>query len=118
MKKLATSFILLGREGVFMKKFLPVIFAIAFTLPAFASCSLDANKPCTATVLDDSSSSLRNKLVPTPLDDLKKTDAFQPKFITPYQEMLINTEPASDYNSNCQFGVCLPERNPTSDITE
>ena len=41
---------------------------------------------------------------------------YVPNHITPYHSELINTEtsnatvkpPANDYNSNCQFGVCLP----------
>ncbi len=43
------------------------------------------------------------------------TDAFQPSYRKPYYDMLINTEdnvtnlpPENNYNSNCQFGVCLP----------
>ena len=98
-----------------MKKFLIAIFAITLTLPVFASCSVDMENPCTATILDDTGSTIQNKYVPTPLEDLKKTDAFQPKYFDPYQEMLINTDPvpSTDYNSNCQFGVCLPERNQT-----
>ncbi len=103
-----------------MKKFLIVIFSIIFTTPVFASCSLDIDKPCTASVSDRVYSSVQNKYIPTPLEDMKKTDAFQPRYVVPYQEMLINTEPATqaDYNSNCQFGVCLPDRGQSSVITE
>lgn len=120
MKTLSSSFILLGREEVFMKKFLIVIFSIIFTAPVFASCSLDMDKPCTATILDDAHSTVRSKYIPSPLEDIRKTDAFQPRYFEPYQEMLINTDPApsSDYNSNCQFGVCLPERGQSNMITE
>ena len=120
MKTLSSSFILLGKEEAFMKKFLIVIFSIIFTTPVFASCSLDIDKPCTASVSDRVYSSVQNKYIPSPLEDLRKTDAFQPRYVVPYQEMLINTDPVptSDYNSNCQFGVCLPERVQSNTITE
>jgi len=103
-----------------MKKFLIVIFSIISTTPVFASCSLDIDKPCTASVSDRVYSSVQNKYIPSPLEDMKKTDAFQPRYFDPYQEMLINTDPApsSDYNSNCQFGVCLPERGQSNIMTE
>ncbi len=102
-----------------MKKFLIVIFTLTLGVPVLASCEIDMDKPCTASALDRVHSSVQNKYIPSPLEDLRKTDAFQPKYFEPYQEMLINTDPASssNYNSNCQFGVCLPERGQ-SNITE
>ena len=49
------------------------------------------------------------------LDNYQKPDAFIPHYRQPYYDMLINTdtEPAevsegANYNSNCQFGVCIP----------
>ena len=103
-----------------MKKFLIVIFSFVFGIPVFAACNLDIDKPCTASASDRVYSSVRSKYIPTPLEDMKKTDAFQPRYVVPYQDMLINTEqtPTRDYNSNCQFGVCLPERGQNSTITE
>ena len=91
-----------------MKKVLLVM--ILSSMPVFAACSIDASKPCTASIIDDTRSTIHEKVLPNPLDDMKKTDAFQPKFVKPYEETLINTE-TEDYNSNCQFGVCLPQDN-------
>ena len=103
-----------------MKKVLIVIFALMFCEQVFASCSIDMDKPCTASALDRVHSSVRSKYIPSPLEDMKKTDAFQPQFVVPYQKMLINTEtkPVENYNSNCQFGVCLPEKEPSGSVVE
>lgn len=104
-----------------MKKILLLLIISVFAIPAFASCSIDSNKPCTASVLDDNPT-LQQKFAPNPLDEIKKTDAFQPKYRKPYYNELINTAPpaeTNDYNSNCQFGVCLPSVGPSEgDIVE
>lgn len=101
-----------------MKRFLTLFVISVFALPSFASCSLDSNEPCTATILDGSPS-LQEKLVPNHIEEISKTDAFQPQYKQPYYDALINTTPAtqshessSNYNSNCQFGVCLPGVGP------
>lgn len=97
-----------------MKKFLSLLIIGFFAMPAIASCSLDSSKPCTATILDDANTTLQQKIAPNPLDDLLKTDSFQRGYQPPYHDALINTRPStSDYNSNCQFGVCLPEATPS-----
>lgn len=98
-----------------MKKFLSLLIIGFFAMPAIASCSLDSSKPCTATILDDANTTLQQKIAPNPLDDLLKTDSFQREYQQPYHDALINTSPGSsaNYNSNCQFGVCLPEATPS-----
>ncbi len=97
-----------------MKKFLSLLIIGLYAMPALAACSIDANEPCTATVLDDANMTLQQKIAPNPLDDIKKTDAFRPKYRQPYNDALINTSPGTqDYNANCQFGVCLPGVEPT-----
>ncbi len=94
-----------------MKTFFTLLLISIFTLPAIASCSIDNSEACTASVLEDNPS-LQERIAPNPLDELKKTDAFQPKYIKPYYDELINTTPNNpEYNSNCQFGVCLPGSN-------
>ena len=82
-------------------------------MPALASCSLDSNEPCTASILDEDKDTLQEKLVPSPLMQIQKADAFQLQYRKPYYDELINTMPdtetsTNNYNSNCQFGVCLP----------
>lgn len=48
------------------------------------------------------------------IEDMQKTDAFQDDYKAPYHPVLINTKSETvtteeaAYNSNCQFGVCLP----------
>lgn len=86
------------------------------TAPAFAVCSLTGGA---CSLLE--SPTLHDRYIPNHLEDIQRPDAFAPKYVTPYQDMLINTETPSastgaaaqtNYNSNCQFGVCLPENNP------
>lgn len=95
-----------------MKRFFILIILGLFSLPSFASCPIDGGA-CTASNWD--SKSLQERHLPDRLHDLQRTDAFKPNYFEPYHDALINTEsspvngvPASDYNSNCQFGVCLP----------
>jgi len=98
-----------------MKKiFITILFAGLMT-PAFAVCSITGGA-CSA--ID--TPNLQEKHIPNHLDNLQKPDAFAPTYFKPYQDMLINTESATstssstgaasnpNYNSNCQFGVCLP----------
>ncbi len=104
-----------------MKKILSLLIISVIAMPAFGACSIDSNKPCTASVLEDNQS-LQQKYTPNPLEKITRTDAFQPKYRKPYYNELINTgqdSETSDYNSNCQFGVCLPSVGPTEgDIVE
>lgn len=84
-------------------------------LPVFATCSITGGAACAPTILD--SPNLEEKLVPNNLKEIQEPDAFKPQYVTPYYDMLINTETPQNesinnetqsYNSNCQFGVCLP----------
>ena len=90
-----------------MKKIFIILTLLIFALPTFAVCSVTGGA-CSP----DWNSPLTQRYVPNRLEQIQKTDAFQPKYIKPYEDMLINTEaPTNDYNSNCQFGVCLPGGN-------
>ncbi len=96
-----------------MKNIILIISWLFFTIPVFAVCSI-TGAACTATS-NWETKPLGQRLVPDNLQDIQRTDAFQPSYRKPYYDMLINTEqentalpPQSDYNSNCQFGVCLP----------
>ena len=89
------------------------MFAVV-SLPVLATCPIEGGA-CTALSNFDSKP-LQQKYVPDRIQEFQRPNAFQPNYITPYHNELINTEsnnatanpPASDYNSNCQFGVCLP----------
>lgn len=97
-----------------MKKIAIIIINLMFALPVFAACPITGGA-CTASS-NWEAKPLQQRLVPDRLQDLQRTDAFKPNYFKPYNEALINTEeetstikpPTSDYNSNCQFGVCLP----------
>lgn len=106
-----------------MKKYLLLIILLCLSLPVFAVCSITGGA-CTATSNWDSKP-LQQKYVPDNLNELQRSDAFQPKYITPYYDALINTESANpeqnqtnNYNSNCQFGVCLPGEEAGGDVLE
>lgn len=96
----------------------------AVALPVFAVCSITGGA-CTATS-NWETKPLEQRLVPDHLREMQRTDAFQPQYIKPYYNELINTEPentaglpqGNNYNSNCQFGVCLPEVEPGGDVLE
>lgn len=91
--------------------------------PLIASCPIDGGA-CTASNWD--STPLQEKYLPNRLQDLQKTDAFKPQYFDPYNDALINIEtnnalgtpPTNDYDSNCQFGVCLPGVEPGGNILE
>lgn len=127
MKNLALSFKLImwnNLKGISMKRFLILSTMLLsmpiFAIPAIASCPLDGGA-CTASNWE--STPLQEKYLPNRLQDLQRTDAFKPNYFKPYNDALINTEtgfgaPTSDYNSNCQFGVCLPGQLPEGEIVE
>lgn len=105
-----------------MKRFLILLVMSLFALPTFASCPIEGGA-CTASNWD--STPLEQKYLPNRLQDLQRTDAFKPNYFEPYHDALINTEsastkgaPTADYNSNCQFGVCLPGVEPGGEIIE
>jgi len=101
-----------------MKKILILMVLSVFSIPAFAACSITGGA-CTASILNNTT--LQEKYAPNHLEQIQKPDAFTPRYVTPYQDMLINTDTPSntvgsetkDYNSNCQFGVCLPGVTPS-----
>lgn len=99
-----------------MKKILVLLAMTVFSLPVSAVCSLTGGA-CTADL--PQTPSLQQKYIPDRLKDIQKTDAFTPQYHQPYYDALINTESGEaitpdepNYNSNCQFGVCLPNVSP------
>ncbi len=70
---------------------------ILFALPAFATCSLDNSKPCQQPEIQTD---------PNPMEESNMTIPYYNDLTMPQKTVTNN---ASDYNSNCQFGICLPE---------
>ncbi len=100
-----------------MKKILILLGITAFTMPVFAVCSITGGACTASSALNPTT--LQDKYLPNNIQNLQKPDAFAPRYVTPYEDMLLNTDtPRVDqtnenqgYNSNCQFGVCLPGSN-------
>lgn len=100
-----------------MKKILTIMIimlGVGTVSPGFAVCSLTGGA---CSVLDQPS--LNERYIPDNLQEMQRPDAFAREYQKPYYDMLINTETpetagineSPNYNSNCQFGVCLPEEN-------
>ena len=106
-----------------MKKIILSLCLLVVGLPSLATCSIEGNS-CTAIALPSNigQSSNLNDLVPNNLENLTRTNAFQRSYREPYNDALIYMEapsrsqsnPSNNYNSNCQFGVCLPGGEATS----
>ena len=97
-----------------MKKIVLIIFMSIFSLPVCAVCSITGGA-CSAPV-NFEPQSLEQKLVPDHLQQMQRTDAFQNDIQKPFDDRTINSTSRSetennDYNSNCQFGVCIPGSN-------
>jgi len=96
-----------------MNKIFLVITCALVALPVFATCPING-ETCAFSI--EPPSSLHDKYLPNRVDDIRKPNAFRPKYVKPYYDEMINTETGSasniqngnNYDSNCQFGVCLP----------
>lgn len=106
-----------------MKKYILLIILIAISLPVFAVCSITGG--ACSTTSNWESKPLQKKYNPDKIQDLQRTDAFKLKYKKPYHDALINTDSdksnqtsTNNYNSNCQFGVCLPSVEPDGDVLE
>lgn len=105
-----------------MKKFIILLSLLIVCAPVYAACQITGFCAPPNSVL--AAPSLQEKYVPHNLNQLQKPDSFMPHYHQPYYDMLINTEeevpaqnPQSSYNSNCQFGVCLPGSGADEEIT-
>lgn len=101
-----------------MKKIIAILILNMLAIPVYSACSIE-NGLCTGGASVLGLPTIKDKYIPDNLQNLQKPDAFIPKYHKPYYDMLINTESndstgaaAPNYNSNCQFGVCLPEATP------
>ena len=96
---------------------------LIISAPVWATCSITGGACTAPSNLDPKT--LEEKLVPNYLKEMKRTDAFQSSYQKPYYDMLINTEdnvtnlpPEDNYNSNYQFGVCLPGEEAGEELIE
>lgn len=84
--------------------------------PVLAVCSITGGACSVGAPSNWESPTLQEKVMPNNLKEMGKTNAFQPNYFKPYHNELINTKenptPIQEYNSNCQFGVCLPGVEP------
>ena len=90
-----------------MKNFVLISVLSLLATPVFAACSVDYNKPCTASTETIGMPAPNERLEPNPFDETREK-ALQNEFSN--HSIINNQYQQSDYNSNCQFGVCLPER--------
>ena len=106
-----------------MKKLLLISAVVTLALPAFAACAISGNS-CAYSIMKPP---LQERYLPDNVQEMQKPDAFRPHYIKPYYDELINTETGAaagsaaggnNYNSNCQFGVCLPEVNSSGLVSE
>ena len=96
-----------------MKKITILFLLLLISLPVYAVCSI-TGEACAAP-LNFEADSLLEKHLPSNLQNIQRTDAFQPQIVTPMGTN-IRTSPssvtkspeASDYDADCQFGNCLP----------
>jgi len=97
-----------------MKKILMLIIALTITLPAIASCSISGGSGCSYSIIDPPT--LQERHLPDNIDILKNSNRLELNPQRPYTSEMLNTETGAasnlqdeeGYNSNCQFGVCLP----------
>ena len=89
---------------VSMNKILITIL-ISMFLPAFATCPIDSDKPCTGEKQTQEKISKINK------PDLKQNDDVKDYPFLPKKEKVkiqINDTQNQSYDPDCMFGVCLP----------
>lgn len=103
------------KENV-LKKILYILIAAAMvTTNAFAICSLRSG---VCEVETGQASSLQEKYIPNNLDNEKRPHTYKTESYQKLDEKLINTGSSEEinknpnYNSDCQFGNCIPGREP------
>ncbi|CDE88843.1 MAG: hypothetical protein BHW55_01975 [Candidatus Melainabacteria bacterium 35_41] len=106
-----------------MKKIIMLLSWFMLAAPVLAVCSITGGACSVGAPSNWESPTLQEKVMPNNLKEMGKTNAFQPNYFKPYHNELINTKenptPIQEYNSNCQFGVCLPGVEPgMGDIVE
>ena len=98
-------------EGT-MKKILVLAVLCFGVLPVFAACKVDG--PCSANILDNSNHTMLERDNKNNLENNLRTEVQQDRNRTDANPFVNNLNPElnpnPNYNANCQFGICLPER--------
>ena len=97
-----------------MKKIFMVIMALMVAVPAFASCSISGAGSCSYSIIDPPS--LNERHLPDNIENLKHSSRLEQNSQRSHSTEMLNVETGAasniqdekGYNSNCQFGVCLP----------
>lgn len=93
-----------------MKKiFLPLVFTLLINLPVFAVCSITGGA-CSL----ESSFTQNNSTTQELLNNIQnnRTESYNNQYIKNFYNPEWNTpQNNQNYNSNCQFGICLPQAN-------
>ena len=106
-----------------MRNIILALAVLLLSMPVYAACSITGGA-CNVSVRSNwESPPLSERLAPNNLQEIQRPNAFQPTYKKPYYDELINTKtevnvPQSQYNSNCQFGVCLPSVEPGGNVLE
>lgn len=98
-------------EGT-MKKILVLAVLCFGVLPVFAACKLDG--ACTANILDNSNHTMLERDNQNNLENELRTNVQSQRQEFDTNSFINNPNP--NYNANCQFGICLPERTNTEII--
>lgn len=93
-----------------MKRLLQILFISLCAIPVFASCKVDNDMPCTADITNELNQTIRDRINPSPLENLQKPGTVTNNLPSPTNPFSVPAP--SDYNSNCQFGFCPPQANP------
>ena len=95
-----------------MKKILVLMIVSFYALPVFSACKLDV--PCTASILDNRNHTMLDRGNQNNLENNLRTEVQQDRNRTDANPFVNNLNPElnpnPNYNANCQFGICLPER--------
>ena len=89
-----------------MKKIFILMSFCVLAIPVFAACKLDG--PCTANILDNPNQIELNSGNQNNLENELRTNVQQERQEFDTNSFINNPNP--NYNANCQFGICLPER--------
>lgn len=96
-----------------MKKIF-IIMVFAITVPAMASCPISGDGSCSFSIINPST--LQERHLPNNIETIKHSNRLEQNSQRMNSTEMLNVETGAasniqdekGYNSNCQFGVCLP----------
>ncbi len=97
-----------------MKKIFMIMMVFAMAIPAIASCPISGDESCSFSIINPST--LQERHLPNNIETIKHSNRLEQNSqrINSTETLNVETGAASNiqdekgYNSNCQFGVCLP----------